>query len=45
MVAGKDGFIYILYEQGERENKGSVPQSLYLVKVNLQWLTDGKDQF
>ena len=45
MVAGKDGFIYILYEQGEREGKGSVPQSLYLVKVNLQWLTDGKDKF
>jgi sialidase-1 len=44
MVVGSDGTIYILYEQGERNNSGTVPQSLYLVKTNLEWLTDNKDK-
>lgn len=45
MVTGKDGSIYILYEQGDRKRNGTVPQSLYIVKTNLEWLTDGKDKF
>ncbi len=45
VVTGKDGMIYVFYEQGERFNSGTVPNSVVLARLNLAWLSDGKDHF
>jgi sialidase-1 len=42
LAVGKDGAIYCLYERAERLNNVFAP-SLVFARVNLEWLTDGKD--
>lgn len=43
LVVGPDGTIYCLYESGGVDGNAFDSAYLTLARLNLQWLTDGRD--
>ncbi len=44
LAAGPEGTIYCFYERGAAGKNFFRPRSLCLARMNLEWLTDGKDR-